>query len=156
MKQLARITLCLAVCLALPVFAHGKGEGAYGKALSDKKPVTIADLLKNPEPYVGKTVKVEGRISDVCQKRGCWIHITDKASKSIRFKVDDGVIVFPYDIKGKQVSAEGVLTKLTLSHEQAVARAKHQAEEQGQSFDPNSVKGAEVVYQLKGIGAVVH
>ena len=31
------------------------------------------ELMANPEPYLGKTVRVEGLITGVCEKRGCWI-----------------------------------------------------------------------------------
>ena len=39
--------------------------------------------------------------------------------------------------------------------EEAVARAKEEAEEKGKAFDPASVKGPTTVYQIQGTGAVI-
>jgi hypothetical protein len=105
---------------------------------------------------VGKTVKVEGLITDVCSKRGCWIKLGgDKEFQTITFKVDDGVISFPMSVKGKRAEAEGVFTRVELSQEEALARARHEAEENKKPFDPKSVSGPATLYVLKGSGAVV-
>jgi hypothetical protein len=73
----------------------------------------------------------------------------------IRIKVNDGDIVFPKDSVGKLAIAEGKLTKLELSREQAAAKARHEAEEQGRKFNPSSVKSGVVIYQIEGAGAVL-
>lgn len=153
-----RLTLwiaLIALCAACQPALSGE-ETAYGQPLAGAETVVIADLLADPDPYVGKTIRVEGEISDVCSHRGCWIAITDESgSSTVRFKVKDGVIEFPMACKGKQVVAEGVFTKIELTEEQAIARAKHHAEERGEEFDPSTVTGPETFYQIKGLGAVV-
>jgi hypothetical protein len=53
------------------------------------------------------------------------------------------------------VVAEGKLMKLELSRAQAVARAKHEAEEQGRKFNPDSVKSGTTIYQVQGEGALI-
>jgi hypothetical protein len=67
--------------------------------------------------------------------------------------VEDGVIVFPKDSIGKQVLAEGKLVKVELTKDQAIAQAKHLAEEQGRKFDPASITSGKTSYQLTGTGA---
>jgi hypothetical protein len=42
-----------------------------------------------------------------------------------------------------------------LSKEEAIAKAKEEAEEKGVKFDPASVKGPMTVYQIQGSGAVI-
>ncbi len=69
--------------------------------------------------------------------------------------MDDGVIVFPMEAKGKKAVAEGTFTKIDLSKEQALEYQKHMAEEQKRPFDPKSVTGGMAVYQLKGQGATI-
>ncbi|MHB8879610.1 MAG: DUF4920 domain-containing protein [Myxococcaceae bacterium] len=151
MKTLTALTVSL--LLAVPAFA---ADQSFGKKLSDAKAVKLSELLAKPADYVGKTVKVEGLITDVCEKRGCWIKLGgDKEFQTITFKVDDGVISFPMTVKGKRAEAEGVFTKVELTKEQAVARAQHEAEENKRPFDPKSVTGPTTVYLLKGVGAVV-
>jgi hypothetical protein len=47
---------------------------------------------------------------------GCWIELQDpKLGKGLRFKVDDGVIVFPVSAKGKRASAEGTFQRIDLA-----------------------------------------
>ncbi|MDX2153901.1 MAG: DUF4920 domain-containing protein [Bryobacteraceae bacterium] len=112
--------------------------------------------MSQPDAFVGKTVQVKGKVTEVCQNMGCWMNLVDSASaKSVRIKVKDGEIVFPKDAVGKMAIAEGKLAKMELTKEQVVARAKHEAEEQGRKFNPHSVKGGETVYQIAGTGAVL-
>ncbi len=126
-----------------------------GKPLAQKEPLTIANLLAKPDDYVGKTVQVKGKIVEVCQMMGCWIDLANDAGQKIRIKVDDGVIVFPKDGSGRTAIAEGKLSRIELTREQAIERAKHTAEETGKKFDPASVKGAVTEYQIEGTGAVI-
>ncbi len=147
------IGFCTVLCLAGPSLAAG-GQ-TFGK-VSDAKAVKLSELVAKPADYLGKTVKVEGLITDVCSKRGCWIRLGgDKEFQTITFKVEDGVISFPMSVKGKRCEAEGVFTKVDLTQEEALARAKHEAEESKRPFDPKSVTGPTAVYLLKGVGAVV-
>jgi cytochrome c-type biogenesis protein CcmE len=155
MRSTPRTTLAvlaLAALSAAPALAAAK----YGKAVSDAAPIKLSELMARPDAFVGKVVKVEGLITEVCPKRGCWINVAgDKESQTIKVKVEDGVIVFPLTDKGKRVVAEGTLKKMELTKEQAIERAKHEAEEKGTKFDPASVTGPVTVYQIQGTGAVV-
>ena len=130
-------------------------ETRLGKPLSEPEPLPIAKVLASPENYVGKIVQVKGKASEVCEMMGCWINIAESRNNSIRIKVNDGEIVFPRTAVGKTVVAEGRLQKLELSREQAVARARHEAEEQGRKFNPASVKSGAIIYQIQGSGALI-
>ena len=131
-------------------------ELKLGKPFTLAKAVTVAEVVDQPEAYVGKTLQVKGKITEVCQMAGCWVALSDPQSGQIlRVKVNDGEIVFPKESTGKRAVAEGVLKKFDLTRDQAVARARHEAEEQGRKFNPNSVKGGATVYQLMGSGAVI-
>lgn len=130
----------------------------YGKALTLKTKTPISAILKDPKAYHGKRVLVEGTIVEVCEERGCWIRIaSDKEFESMRFKVEDGLITFPLDAKGKLVLAEGIVSMKTLTREQAVAQAREAAKERGQlaTFDPARIKGPVTDVQLTGEGARV-
>jgi hypothetical protein len=142
------MVLVAALCFA--------AEKKLGKTLTLASQTPIADILAAPENYTGKTVQVKGRITEVCQMMGCWTTLLDDATgKRIRIKVNDGEIVFPKDAIGKMAIAEGTLKKIELTKEQAIARAKHEAEEQGRKFNPASVKGGMTIYQIQGDGAVL-
>ena len=143
-------TLFLLAALTLPA------ETRLGKPLTQNQPIAIGQLLSQAERYNGKTVQVKGKVTEVCQMMGCWMELVDSASgKSVRIKVNDGDIVFPKDAPGKMAVAEGKLAKIMLTKEQAVAWAKHEAEERGRPFKPESVKGPVAFYQIEGTGAVL-
>lgn len=128
----------------------------YGKKLTLKEKTKISDILANPRQYDGKRVLVEGTIVDVCSNRGCWIKLaSDKEFESIRFKVDDGVIVFPMEAKGKTALAEGVVSVRTYSKEELIKQAEEHAKEEGKTFDPSTITGPKTVVQIKGEGAVI-
>jgi Domain of unknown function (DUF4920) len=127
-----------------------------GKPLALNQPTAIGKIVAAPDSYVGKTVQVKGRVTEVCQNMGCWMHLVDPASQAmIRIKVRDGEIVFPKDSLGKTAVAEGKLVKLELTKEQAIAQAKHEAEENNRPFDPKSITGPKTVYQIQGTGAEI-
>lgn len=127
-----------------------------GKPLTLPEPVPLTDIAANPARFVDKTVQVRGRVTEVCEMMGCWMNLVDPSGeRSIRIKVNDGDLVFPKSSVGKIAIAEGKLSKLVLTREQALARAKHEAEEQGRKFDPASVKSGATIYQIQGSGAVI-
>lgn len=101
-----RFILGLMAAAALLCAADAK----YGKPLTLDKPTPIATVLGKPDAYVGKTVQVKGKISEVCQSMGCWLVIADDGGKHIRLTAHD-VMEFPKDSAGKTVVAEGKVEK---------------------------------------------
>jgi hypothetical protein len=158
-ERKCRAAVILAVVISMlggaPVWSAV--EGTYGKPLTGSDTVEISELLSHPDAYLDKVVRVEGLVTGVCEKRGCWMSLAsdDEEFQEIRIKVDDGVIVFPLEAKGRRAIAEGVFTKIEMSLEQTVAYRKHHAEEHGEEFDPSSVTEPLVFYQIKGSGAVI-
>src|SRR5215813_3979559 len=108
------------VCLAASVSA---ADLKLGKPLTLKEPMPIGALLAKPADYVGKTVQVKGKITEVCEMMGCWMNLVNDEGQKIRIKVNDGEIEFPKDSAGKTAIVEGRLDKLELTREQAAARA---------------------------------
>jgi len=141
LTKLASLVTLLLICAI--AFAAPKN---YGKKLTVKEKTKVSDILADPEKFAGKKVLVEGAVVDVCKERGCWIKVaSDKEFESIRFKVDDGVIVFPLDAKGKTALVEGVVSVKTYSKEDLVKQGEAHAKEEG----------TKSVVQIKGEGAVI-
>lgn len=146
----------VAACAMIAVLAFAGSPRKYGKPLTLKETTKISDILTDPGKYEGKKVLVEGPVVGVCEKRGCWIRIgSEKEFESIQFKVDDGVIVFPMDAKGKNARAEGVVSVTTYSKEDLIAQGKRHAEETGEKFDPDTITGPETYVKIMGDGAVI-
>ncbi len=130
-------------------------EKKLGKPLTLTEPTAIDKILASPEKYEGQVVQVKGPVRDLCREMGCWMEIGAPAGKSIRIKVEDGVIVFPKESIGKTAIAEGKLVKVVLTKEQAIAQARHEAEMNGRKFDPSSIKSGMTFYQIEGTGATI-
>ena len=146
------------VVLLIPVTLAQEEGTALGEPLAARETVAISRLVAAPEEYVGATVRVAGIVTDVCPTAGCWIKLAavDDKDKQIRVKVEDGVIVFPMEARGRQAVAEGVMTKTVLTLEQTVAYLQQQAEEQGEELDAESVTEPLTFYEIQGSGAVIH
>jgi hypothetical protein len=89
-----------------------------GKDLAGAEEVAVADLLKDPKAYEGKTVRVAGEVEDFCHHKRAWFGVTAKEGKGMirvftmpRFEV-------PMDCKGKQAVAEGKVEVITIDPEQ--------------------------------------
>lgn len=137
--------------VASPLFAQ-----SYGAPISLKETTLISAILENPDSYVGKTLQVRGLVVNVCASRGCWMSIAgDKPFEQLRFKVEDGEMVFPLSARGKTATVEGVLQKFVLSKEEVLAYQIRHAQQTGEAFDPASVTSGETYYQLRGLGALI-
>jgi len=170
MKRFLILNLGVCALIALPL-AAGDGATSYGDGVTIEQAVAIETLLANPDDYVGKTVRVDGVITGVCKKRGCWMQVTDSESgNSVRIKVEDGVMVFPYTSMGQEASAEGIFEAIKLTPEQIKARtAAAHGHEAGEDCDKDGPKGdgtgagagcdapavGEYVYLIQGTGAVI-
>ena len=146
------IAAAAAVLLTVPVLGMGNDDklGA-GVTLTDATP--IAAIHAKPADFVGKTVRIDGVVTAVCQEMGCWLAIASEQEKGliVRLKVDhDAGIMFPVEAKGKKVSAEGVFEKIGADDKEGNEAAAEQKPTGGKAdaFGKS--------YQLKGRGAFVY
>ena len=143
------LTALSVVLMSLGAFAAG--DEKLGKGVTLKEATPIAKLYETPDAFVGKTVRLDGVVSAVCQEMGCWMALADPkdAELVVRFKVDHaGGIVFPVSAKGKEASAEGVFEKIAANDAEAhEAAAEHAAATKASAFGK--------AYQIKATGAVI-
>jgi hypothetical protein len=153
MRRIVTIAVVLFACTSLALAA---GVKKYGKDLTLKETTKISAIYASPGTFAGKRVKVQGPIVAVCEMKGCWIELgSDQEFQAIRFKVDDGVIVFPMTAKGLTATVEGVVSVETESVEQQLEHGKQMEKEMNKPFDPKTVKGPKTVIMIKGEAAEV-
>lgn len=162
--------LVLAVCVAAMATVVAAEGQTYGAGVKLTTATPVAKLLASPKDYLGKTVRVDGVITAVCDKAGCWMDLRDekadpKTAKTLRMKVSDGEIVFPVAAKGKKASIEGVFEPVS---EEMAKEYAHDAKEvkDAHAKDAKDLKAAHdhthdtptptPAYQLKGTGAVIY
>src|SRR3954447_13946509 len=132
MKRIPLLLSLLLLAVAPLLGADGK---SYGAGVTLPETTSVAKILADPDAYVGKKVRIEGQVADVCPMKGCWMELSEtKSGSSLRVKVDDGVIVCPVTAKGKLAVAEGVLEAIPMTRDQYVEWQAHLAEERGQKL----------------------
>jgi len=150
MSRRALLWILLTIVLAGPALA----AETYGGGVTLTETTSIGKILAEPDLYVGRQVRVEGEVTDVCPMKGCWMEIAEPEGARLRIKVDDGAIVFPPTAKGKRVVAEGVLEKIPMDREEYIGWASHVAHEKGETFEESKIgNGPFNVLQIRGLGA---
>jgi hypothetical protein len=104
---------------------------AFGDSLQSKSaPIALADAINaaSTDEKAATPVRIEAKVVDVCQKKGCWMMLTDgKSTMRVTFK--DYGFFMPKDITGKTIIAEGIVKADVLTE----ADARHYAEDAGKS-----------------------
>ena len=156
-------TRVLVLCAGVLFLSIGATAGEvthvehFGEEFSgDIVTTPIGEILRDPDGWVGKRVRIAGEISGVCTKQGCWMDLMSADDSTLRVKVDDGVIVFPQDSVGHLAQAEGKIEILDLEREKYEAWLRHVAEEEGRDFDPAELGEAPYrIIRLRGLGAEI-
>lgn len=137
MKQWRVMTVAELVCAGGLAMAQTAEQ--HGEDMPLGRPIGIGAALDNDSTWTGRYGKFEGRVTEVCQNRGCWLVLADGDRHA---RVFTGHRFFlPRDFQGEAV-VFGRLGKRTLSE----AFAKHLAEDGGR--DPDEVSGEQVEYRI--------
>ena len=139
------------VAIAVVGLTAASGDEKFGKGVTLTEATPMKALFETPEKFVGKTIRIDGVVTAVCQEMGCWMAIgeSEKAENTVRLKVShDGKIVFPIAAKGKAASAEGVFVKVTATDKESKEVIKEQAEVM-------KVTDFSKTYQINATGAVI-
>src|SRR4051812_20338281 len=140
--------LILATIGALVLMAPAD-DTKLGAGVTLEQPTPIASIVKAPQDYVGKTVRVDGVATAVCEAMGCWMAVADSdkaGAPTVRLKVeDDGSIKFPMSAKGKRVSAQGTFTAIGEDAHGTEAASEHGKQD----------AQASKTYQIAATGALI-
>ena len=139
MKKLA---LILTIAISTVAFAQetvekkvGPPEGkalvgdVYGAKVStnaEKKAMTPKQLEKKlKKSKKVENVAIKGKVTDVCDKKGCWLTVETENNDKFFVKMKDYAFFVPTALKGKNVVLEGNAETKVIS----VDEQKHYAED---------------------------
>ncbi|GIX40032.1 MAG: hypothetical protein KatS3mg128_1081 [Silanimonas sp.] len=123
---LRSLLLAAGCALALPALA----ADTYGAPMPEGRPLAAGALLAEAEAHAGQTLKVEGRITEVCQAKGCWVMLDAGNGAGIRVKTAHRFFL-PKDARGTAV-VHGEFKAVELSE----AQAAHFAEDGNTAAKP--------------------
>ena len=104
--------------LSEPVAVTDDAE-IFGAPLNEEaSPTGLGAILDSPSEFVGSVVRVEAKISQVCQRKGCFM-IATSGEGAIRISFKDYAFFVPTDTGGKTVTFTGTVIERELSEEQA-------------------------------------
>ena len=122
---LATVTTLLA--LAFPAAAAD-----FGAPLPEGDAIDIATAAADPAAVTGEPALYRGRITEVCQKQGCWV-VLEHDGHSARVMAKDHGFAVPKDASGDAI-VHGVLHAEPISPD----HARHLVEDDGASAPADS------------------
>lgn len=129
--QLAASTLLLlGACASAPALPAGQ---SIGEAMPTRAVHALAAVAQHPADYYERTLLVSGRVTAVCQTKGCWMKLADGSAEAmVRWEAGcGGQYAFPKDAAGKRVIVQGSYYAKTISP----ADAEHLRAEAGGRVD---------------------
>lgn len=122
----------------------------FGEAFTVEETVAAADVLAAPDGFVDKSILVEGRVTQVCQKAGCWMVVAE-GDKSMRVLMKDHGFAVDKNAAGSDCRVEGTVVAKAKDPE-AVAHFKSESEDPTQV--PEEQMG-DTVYELVATGVAI-
>lgn len=108
--RLAALLFSVAAC------ASAGDAVPFGQPLPAGETVPVSTAIAGFEAHAGKPMRFSGRITEVCQAKGCWLMLEDNG-QAARVMFGDHAFYIPKDTAGTAV-VHGVLTRKQLTPEQ--------------------------------------
>jgi Domain of unknown function (DUF4920) len=113
-----RVIAILAVSLFIAAVQAGE-NASYGKPLPEGLSMPISQAIAEFDAHAGKPARFAGRITQVCQAKGCWMMLED-SGQIARVMFGEHSFSLPKDASG-HAEVHGVLSRKSLTP----AQVKH-------------------------------
>ena len=135
--------------LLFPIILAGCSQSMaiYGEEFTtdDARPVPASTAIADASMH-DREVVVEGTITDVCTKKGCWLVLTD-GDEQMRITFKDYGFFVPTDSFDRPAIVRGTISVETID----AATARHYAEESREE-DPAAIDGPQKVVTMVATG----
>ena len=165
-----KIALILTIAFSTVVFAQetatkkvsppegqalvGDSYGAKVSANAEQKAISPKQLEKKlKKSKKVENVAIKGKVTDVCDKKGCWLTVETENNEKFFVKMKDYAFFVPTALKGKNVILEGNAETKVIS----VDEQKHYAEDAKKSqaeIDAITKPQEEIRFLASGIKVV--
>lgn len=113
---------------ALPGTEYGAGV-AEDITFNVQSPDQVITALSKGNASELKDVIIQGEVSGVCEKKGCWITLKNSKNENVFVKMKDYAFFLPMSAMGKTVLLHADVSK----KETSVKELQHYAEDQGKT-----------------------
>jgi hypothetical protein len=142
------------VAISKPKQLDEKVWDLFGEPLLEAPAIPVADALKKPEQFTGKTVRLTAPINSVCAKKGCWMGLgaVDASGKPEVFvKFKDYAFFVPKDAAGRTAIVEGTMT----FEQETVEQTRHYLEDAGKHEEAAKVTEGRKLYKFLANGVAI-
>ncbi|MCG9880872.1 MAG: DUF4920 domain-containing protein [Bacteroidia bacterium] len=122
----------------------------YGEKITPDSAVSVAELANLMGDKAEMNIKITGEISDVCQKKGCWMEIKNPAGEPVRVTFKDYGFFMPKDASGRTAIMDGI-AKVEVT---SIADLKEYAKDAGEdkaAIEAIKEPKKELVFEAKGV-----
>ena len=128
------LQLLTIACISLNIISCNNTKQAttqdsnhFGEKIEANNAMSVGELTEKMAGKAKMKAKVEGEVTAVCQKKGCWMTLKQDNGDDMRVTFKDYGFFMPLDISGKTIVAEGEAVADTTS----VDMLRHYAEDEG-------------------------
>ncbi|MCE2741011.1 MAG: DUF4920 domain-containing protein [Sphingobacteriales bacterium] len=122
----------------------------YGEKITEDSAVAVSELAALMGDKAEMPIKITGEITDVCQKKGCWMEIKNAAGAPLRVTFKDYGFFMPKDAAGKTAIMAGI-AKVEVT---SIADLKEYAKDAGDdkaAIDAIKEPKKELVFEANGV-----
>lgn len=139
------------VVMAQPPKGKAKKGTIYGAKVDKSGAMPANELTGFMKGKEKSPVKVQGKVTEVCQAMGCWMKL-ETADGPVMVKMKDHAFYVPMALSGKTVVIEGEASV----KETSVDMLKHYAEDAGKSKEEiDAIKESQTQLMIMASGIVV-
>jgi hypothetical protein len=124
----------------------------FGDTITQEGAIPANEVLAK---LIGKDslkIKIEGKIEEVCQKKGCWMNVKVGEEQSMRIRFKDYGFFVPKDASGKTAVFDGIAYNDTIP----VNELKHYAEDEGKSKEEiEKITKPEISVSFEARGVII-
>lgn len=106
-----------------------KASAVYGDSVLNDNVIQIAAVTTAMRGETKQNMKIQGKVEEVCQEKGCWMTMKMEDGEVMRITFKDYKFFVPKDLSGKEVIIDGYAYVDTTS----VKQLQHYAKDGGKS-----------------------
>lgn len=119
----------------------------YGQQLDPAVTVVeFSDLIKNASDNDGKIVYVKGNVSEVCQKMGCWMTMTEGSTTARVLTMHE--FLLPKDVAGRNAVVVGKFKVTEITEDEA----RHYNSESKNPLKEEDIVGPQKTFEIEASG----
>ena len=126
----------------------------FGDGIVEGPATELAEVMKAPDQFTGKTLRLSGPVTAVCQTKGCWMYLGKpdaNGTPPVMVKFKDYAFFVPKDASGRTAVIEGTMTM----KQETVEQTKHYLEDAGKTEEAAKVTEGRKLYLFMASGVAI-